>query len=263
MENRRNNNNLSFWLMVSGLISLGFIFIFISQVVTNEFWKASFSNVASAIIVAGIFAAFNEKIMKGELIETILAKIQLKQQIHDTGIEEIFADISNIDYRAYIKSAKKNIDIIHVYGRTWTTSNLDEIEEKLLNSNCQIRVVLVDPESKFIPGLADFYGITPEKLKLKIEEVTDMWRKVKEKKELRKKRKTQGSIRVYYHKGQPASSLYRIDDRIINVQNKFCGTRSKKLTTLVCKKGGKAEYIYDNFTDEIEELIKSSREVDL
>jgi hypothetical protein len=253
----------SFWFTNLLLIIFGMIFILLSQILTNEFWKASCSNIASAIIVAGIFSVINEKISKDSLIELILAKMKLKQEIDSTGIEEVFTDISNVDYRYYLKTAKKSIDIVHVYGRTWTTNNMDEIEEKLLNTNCQIRVILLSPHSPFIDGLASYYNITPEDLVSKIEEVTDMWKCLYAKKMQRKKRSTQSSLTLYYHNGQPASALYRIDNRIINVQSKFSGGRSKKLPTLVCIDTERADDLYGNFYKEIQELIDISNEVSL
>jgi hypothetical protein len=257
------NKQWSFWALIGILLLLGVGFILASQYITNEFLKASCSNIASAIIVAGIFSAVNEKIVKDNLIELILSKIKLKQEIDATGIEEVFTDISDVDYRYYLKGAKKNIDILHVYGRTWTTNNLDDIKDKLLNSNCDIRVILVDPESPFIEGLAKFYGVTSDDLKQKIQEVSAMWKDLHAKKSVRKRKPTQSSIKLYYHKSQPASAVYRIDDRIINVQNKFISGRSKKLTTIVCNDTSRAYDIYNNFLNEIEELVSNSKEISL
>ncbi|GEM_PF-1060666 len=257
------NKQWSFWFLICILLLLGVGFILASQYITNEFLKTSCSNIASAIIVAGIFSAVNEKIIKDNLIELILSKIKLKQEIDETGIEEVFTDISDVDYRYYLKAAKRNIDILHVYGRTWTTNNIDIIQDKLVASNCNIRVILVDPESPFIEGLAQSYVTTSDDLKKRIQDVSVMWKNLYAEKIVRKRKTTQSSIKLYYHKSQPASALYRIDDRIINVQNRCTSGRSKKLTTIICKDTRRADDIYDNFLNDIEELITNSSEIKL
>jgi len=260
-QTKQEPSALVFWLTIIGLLAFGLGLVLISQKTTNEFWKATWSNLASAIMVAGIFSAVNEKLMKDKLVELILSKIKLKDRIDKTGIEEVYTDIRDIDYRYYLKDAKNFIDIIHVYGRTWTTNNLDEIREKLFYSNCQIRIILVSPESIFIEGLANYYNISPEELKHRISEVTKMWTDLAEEKNRRKKSKTTSSLKLFYHKGQPASSLYRIDERIINVQNKFSGMRSKKLPTIVCRNTSQTDDLYENFLKEIEDLILTSDEL--
>ncbi|MBZ0312753.1 hypothetical protein AB2T96_11145 [Clostridium butyricum] len=258
------NTKGTFWITSGALLIIGFVFVILSQTITNSFWQATCSNCASAIIVAGIFSIISETITKEQLIDTILTRMNLKKEIDETGIEDVFTDISDVDYRYYFKSAKKNIDIVHVYGRTWTTNNMDEIKDRYLNSNCDIRVVLVSPQSPFIDGLADFYNITSDELRDRIQEVTNMWKQTYlEKKEKRGRKTTQSTLKLYYHKKQPVSSLYRIDDRIINVQNKFCAGRSKKLATIICKNTKNNSDIYNDFFEDINDLVSVSDEVSL
>lgn len=261
-KSKVDKETLIFWLKIIGLILGGFVFILLSQIATIEFWKASFSNIASAILVAGILTAIDEKLIKDNLVELILDKLNLKRGIDQTGIEEVFTDISEIDYKYYFKYAKRSIDIIHVYGRTWTSNNEDEIKDKLLNSNCNIRVIIASPESPFINGLAFYYGMTPDKLKYRIEEVTTTWKKIYAKKISR--RKTESTLELYYHKGQPSYSLYRFDDKIVTVHNKVANSgKTKKLPTIVCKNTRRQDDLYSSYLDEINELVLQSEKVNL
>lgn len=262
-KTKLKNSNVYFGISILLLLVVGLLMGIISQQFTSEFWKASFSNISSALIVAGVLSFINEKIMKENLIEIILDKVDLKKNIDTTGVSEIHTNISNIKYSSYLKNSEKNIDIIHTYGRTWTSNNIDEISEKLLNSDCNIRIVLVNPNSLFIDGLAYVYGETSDGLRQIILDMSERWKELYEKKEAVKGKTTESSIKLYYHKNLPSCSLYRFDDNIINVQSKLSCGRSKKLTSIVCTNTEKEDDVYSNFNHEIEQLIKESEEIPL
>jgi hypothetical protein len=237
----------------------------ISQSVNNEFWKAIIRNIASAILITGIFSLLNQYFLKDKLVELILNKLNLKQDIDRAGIESLFSGIDDIDYRYFFKKAKKNIDILHIYGRTWTNNNIDEITNKYLNSNCNIRVILLSPNSLFVPALADHYNsehynCTPGNLRDIILEVANKWAEMVKKKH---GRKSKNFLKLYFHFGQPTNSIYRIDDRIIIVQTKTSKGKTKRLPSIICKDTQRADDLYSIYMDEIELIIKESQEVDI
>lgn len=131
-------------ILISGLL-----LIFLSGFFKNTLLVSSMQNTASALIIAGIFGLVNEYFLKDKLVELILEKLHLKESIDKTGIEALFYNISEIQYKDFIRKANKHIDIVHVYGRTWTNTNLDELTDKYLRSNCDIRVILTSPDSVF------------------------------------------------------------------------------------------------------------------
>lgn len=226
----RNEYKLRFFLSVSFLLLGGVGCLYISELISDELiLKDVLGHIGTAFFFTGVFGIVQEFILKDKLVDVILSKLKLKEDINRTGIESIFFGISDIDYGYYLKRAKSNIDIIHIYGRTWTNNYIDEIEDRLLNSNCKVRVVLLSPDSLFVPALAEHFDETPEALQQKIKDVSKLWKGVYEKKEKTKKRKTQSSIQLYFHRGMPANSLYRIDERIVFVQNKLTKGKSKRL----------------------------------
>lgn len=263
MENKvLENYRVRFWISVIVLFAIGIIFLFLSELVDNEnIWKDVLENIGTAFFFTGIFGLIQEYILKDKLVDVILSKLRLKEDIDRTGIEKVFFGISDIDYRYYFKKAVKNIDILHIYGRTWTNNHIDEIEERLLNSNCKIRIILLSPDSPFVPALAEFYGQTPDELKQTIDSVAKMWKESYLKKEVQKRKKNQSAIDLYYHCGFPTNSLYRIDDRVVFVQNKMTKGKTKSLPSFICKNTSR-EDLYSNYLTEINTLIKEAKKVD-
>jgi hypothetical protein len=261
MDKSKEIYRAQFWIGILAQLAAGVIFLLISEKIGDGIWNGVTENIGTAFFFTGIFGLVQEFILKDKLVDVILSKLKLKEDIDRTGIESVFFGISDIDYGFFLKKAKKNIDIVHIYGRTWTNSNIDEIEDRLMNSNCRIRVVLLSPDSLFVPALAEHYNQSPETLKKTIEDVSLLWKKAYEKTEKRRKRR-QSSSELYYHTGMPANSLYRIDDRIIFVQNKMTKGKSKRLPSFIYRKSEKAESLYNDQLGEIEVLIQESEKVD-
>lgn len=263
VEKIKESYKLKFFLSIFALIVIGGLFIVFSEMINNDFWSSVCNNIASALFITGVFGLINEYFLKDKLVELILSKLSLKESIDNTGIEMVFSNISEIDYNFFFKRAKKNIDIFHVYGRTWTNNHIDEIKEKLLQSNCRIRVIILSPDSEFIPALATAYDITPEELRARIYEVEKIWRDLFKEKQRVKKRRTQSVLELYHNKGKPFYSLYRVDDRVIQVTSKITKGKTKTLPSIVCKDTYKGSDLYDFYKNEIEEAIRQSEQVDL
>lgn len=245
------------------LIIVGMFFVLLSVWTDNLFWQAILSNIASALFITGIFSLINEYLLKDSLVELILSKLRLKESIEKTGVEMVFSNLAEIDYDYFLKKGKSNIDIYHIYGRTWTNNHRDELREKLLRSNCKIRVLLLSPDSMFLPALAEGYGISLETLKDRIKEVEDTWKEMYKEKLKVNRRKTQSTLELYYTKGKPFYSLYRIDDRIISVTSSIAKEKSKSVPSLVCKNTYKNNDLFDFYKNEIEKVVNESEKVEL
>jgi hypothetical protein len=259
----QENLKLRYWLGVSAFIGVGLLLLVISQIIPNNFFKNLAEDVASALFISGAFGLISELILKDKMVSLILEKLNLKEQIDKTGVVSFHKNIDGIDFKYYFKSANKNIDIVHVYGRTWTTTHFNQLKDKLRNSNCKIRVILVHPESKFISGLAYIYNCSEEELKGRILEVEGIWKSLYQEKQKMKRKKNQSSLELYYTNCFPAHSLYRFDDDLIQVQSKPTIGRSNDLTTIVCKRTDKADNLFNKYVSEIEEVLQDSKEVNL
>lgn len=251
------------YIIVSLVLSLvGICLLYISESYFKEIWKIIFSQIAVAILISVIIGIINEYVLKESLVDMILEKIKIKEDVNKTGLEELVSSIGEINYKYYFKSASKNIDIVHVYGRSWTNSNIDEIQDRVMKSNCKVRVILVDPESKFIEGLEGHFDYDSGRLKEEIKNVSLRWKEIYDKKNIRNKKATQGHIELYYHKGHPSNALYRIDDRIIVVHTKTTKGRTTRIPAMIFKDTKKNDCFYNIYLKEIDELVNQSTKVD-
>ena len=231
------------------------------------------SNIGSVLLVSGIYTIIDNMYLKKSLLELVIQKVSLDKEIDDTGLIKIDSVLTDIGYRELFEKAASNIDIIHNYARTWTTNNFDFIRNTVMNKECRLRVVLLNPESPFVPALEKHYGYAEGHLAELINEVTEKWkslycdveekRKVcSEKKSSTYKNKHYGSVELYYFNGQPTNSLYRIDNRIVVVNAKNSKEKSVFLPyTIFLNNGEKG--LYHVYLKEIETIIKEAEKVDL
>ncbi|GAA0115717.1 hypothetical protein [Clostridium senegalense] len=261
-ESKNRNFKNSHIIVILILAISGIMLLLISEFITNNICKSLINEIGSAIVISGILGIIDEYVLKESLVELILNKMKIKEEVDRTGLEELLSGISEINYRYYFKDAKRNIDIVHIYGRTWTNNNIDEITERVLKSNCKVRVILVDPNSKFVPALEEHFKYEDGKLEKLINDVGDMWKSKHEKKKNQKKKKTLGKIELYYHKGQPTNSMYRIDDRVIVVQTKTTQEKTTRMPAMIFKDTNKEDCFFKIYVNEIEQLIRESKYID-
>ena len=231
------------------------------------------SNVGSVLLVSGIYTIIDNMYLKKSLIELVIQKVSLDKEIDDTGLIKIDSVLTNIGYREHFEKATLNIDIVHNYARTWTTNNFDFIRNTIMNKECNLRVVLLNTESPFVPALEKHYGYAEGHLAELINEVTEKWKSlycdVEEKRKACSKKKSStyknkhyGSVELYYFNGQPTNSLYRIDDKIIVVNAKNSKEKSVYLPYTIFQNNGE-KGLYRVYMEEIETIIEEAEKVEL
>lgn len=235
------------------------------------------SSIGSILLISGIYSIIESYYLKKSLIDMIIDKVKLDKNIDDKGILEIGSKLSNIKYDELFTNAKEHIDIVHIYARTWTTNNFDFIKDTVMNKNCDLRIVLINPNSEFVPALEKHFGYPSGKLKELIEEVSEQWKTLfidvytKEKyltdRRLRNrksyKNKEYGSVELYYYNGQPTNSIYRVDDKIVIVESKTSKAKSSSLPYIIYKDNGLDNCMYELYTKEIECIIREAEKFDL
>lgn len=257
------------WGLFVGILGL------ICLTIQNDYVES----IGSIFLISGVYSIVESYYLKKAMIDMVIEKVKLDKDIDESGLTEIGSNIGDIRYQEYFKNANANIDIVHVYARTWTNTNYDFIKETVFNKKCKLRVVLLNPDSLFVPALEKHYGYSEGELKKYIIELTQQWRslalKVDEKrmyfsdKTYRKAHKKSyntkiyGSVELYYYNGQPTNSLYRIDDRIVTVSTKTSQGRSTHIPYMIYKKNNNPNSLYDVFEDEIDKIIKEALNINL
>lgn len=244
---------INVYLKILILISLGLMSVIVSQIIENDFWKASFSNIGSAVLVAGILAVISEAILRRELLDYIIEKINLKIQIDQSGLKEIYSYASNINYASLLQEAQLSVDIVHMNSKEWIGRHIDEIRDILNQKSCTIQVFLMSPDSIFLEPLSQHFNQSKEDMIKKIEGSVKEWKGISEKKQPLK-----GKLKIYYHNEHPTASLVRVDNKIINIQNRMVSGKSKKLFCTVFQSLNREDDIYSLYNREIRELESRS-----
>ena len=257
-----SNNSFKYLhlLVALGIAIVGIIMMTISCEIVN--------NIGSVMLVSGVYTIIDNFFLKKSLIDLVIQKVKLDEKIDMCGIVELGATLTNIEYKQLLENAENNIDIIHNYGRTWTTNNFDFVKKCVMEKCCNVRVVLLNPQSQFVSALESHYNYSEGELQKLIIEMSDKWKRLKDeldtKKETCKKRssvsyknKKCGNLELYYFNGQPTNSLYRIDDKVIVINSKTSKEKSVFLPYAIYQNNGE-QGIYSAYVHEIDTIIKES-----
>lgn len=254
-----SKKNIKYWPGVIIILLIGILLLYIEE----KFAKGSYPTISSilnkastAAFVTGLFSFLNKIILDKNLIELIYNKINLKQAIDEVGVLEMFTDISEIEYKSHFKNAKKEIDILHVYGQTWTSNNEQSILTAIQKQKCKVRVALLSPESPFVGGLASYYNYPEEKLKKKIDEAKNTWNGIYSRLSKGEKKR----LNVYCVNMLPAYAMYRFDEIIIKVDARLISSsKTKELNSVICIDNDFEVSYYSNYKKDFDELISNSK----
>ncbi len=226
----------------------------ISEQETVNVWKNIFCSIGSVLIVSGIYNVIYEYSIRNSMFNVIRKELGIKEFIVSAGVDSIWLELDDIPYKYLFKEVKSEIDILHSYGNTWNDSNRDYIKDVLKkNENITIRVILLSPQSKLLNGLYELYRKKSlhDLYKAMYESIED-WMELVELAE-----NTHNTIKIYYHNQNPTHSLYRFDDKIVNVANLIHNAKTTKLPTIICKRNDKyTDTLYLNYYKEIEKVIE-------
>jgi len=106
--------------------------------------KDLIENIGSVLLVSGIYTIIDTMFLKQSLVDLVIQKVALDKEIDDAGLIKLDSTLTNIKYKEFIENANCNIDIVHNYGRTWTTNNYDFFKKCVINKACNVRVVLLN-----------------------------------------------------------------------------------------------------------------------
>ncbi len=179
------------------------------------------------------------------------------ENLRNAGVNKAYNDVNDIDYRQLIDSAKKEIDIIHIHGMTWTNRNRASLISKLSDSNIQFRIMLLDVGGLFFAPYARFIGKDDFFLFNKMTEVLEMWGDMYN--QATENGSQEGAdVTIMFHNGIPNKSMYRFDSTI--VVNPVTMTRDKTplMPTYLCTKRTGTNDVFSSYSDEINNLARNS-----
>lgn len=225
----------------------------INDLDTINVWKSIFCSIGSVFIVSGVYNVIYEYGIRNSMFNVIRKELGIKDFIVSAGVDSIWLQLNDIPYKSLFHDVKTEIDIVHSYGNSWNEANYDYIKDVLQQKNgVTIRVILLSPKSKLVNGLYELYRKnTVEELLNSMQESIRYWLELSE-----IAQNNSNVVKIYYHEQNPTHSLYRFDDKIVNVNNLITKRRTSKLPTIICKRNEKyTDTLYSNYKSEIEDII--------
>lgn len=169
-------------------------------------------SIGTQLIAAGFIAIILEIVLHEEFIDVI--KKELKSPLKELGIGHDIAPV----FINHFGMARKRVDIIAMSFTMGKAGYSKFLVEKICATDCEIRILILDPKSQFLEGVAqDEPDRRGERVKEKIEETITFFKEFRTEfvKTHGKDFQPKGSIRVKTHKSIPYFGYFRTEDVMI------------------------------------------------
>lgn len=249
----KENYILKLILTCLGCFLFGLFFIYIPNKIENMVLKNILNNIGAILIFSGVYNIFYDAFLRKSIISMVIAKVNLKNSINETGLKEIYLRTDDIPYRSLIENSRKRITIMHAYGKMWTLNNMEYIKKCCENNKIDLKVLLLNPESPFCESLDAHYGNEKGQMKKRICEVTEKWKSFGN--EIGKK----SQINILYYDGNPAHSIYVFDDEMVIVPAIVTNEFTKEIPNIYCTKTVPDNMgLYNAYLSELEKLEQTA-----
>lgn len=212
--------------------------------------KAVLEQFAGILIATGLLAILWDLRGKRDIIDEVLAKVELGSDIETVGLARASMDWKVVPWPDLIKNARQ-IDVFIAYGSTWLSNHTAELADFAKQRRNKLRYFLPDPDDETaMTVLAERFDYTPEIISSKVVEAAEIVAKLS--------RAGNADIRVWYRRGAPTFTCYRFDDKVVVTLYAHKVGRGA-IPTLVLDEGTFTEF----FKDDLKAIQKQSREVGL
>lgn len=242
------NKLIGSWKCISILV-LGFVLLGITFTMPDNTWKVFLQTVSSYFIVSCLLDIIKKLFNDEELIKDIASGINSEINAMKLGIKKI--DINNektLTPEKIIKCAKKQIDILHVYGFSWTRDNQVILNEALKNK-VKIRVIMADFNNEI--SMKFYSNHMARDVEGKIKEVLNLW------KEIYYDSGQNNNLQIYLFNGAITHAIHLNEKNVVIKSIPSCKSYAKgNITTIHSQKLENG--IYEKYEQEINQIIKES-----
>lgn len=231
------------------ILCAGFIILSVTFAMHDNICKIFLQTISSYIIVSCLLDILKKYATDEELIKDISDGINSEIGAMALGIKKI--DINNertLTPEKIIKCAKKHIDILHIYGDSWTRENEIVLTEALKNK-VQVRVIMSDFNNDIT---MKFYSSHMGKdVKSKIQEVLEKWKNIYVNSGLN------NNLKIYLFSGAITHTIHLNEHSIVIKSIPACKAYAQgKIITIYSKNSN--EGIYEKYEQEITQIVKES-----
>lgn len=195
-------------LFAGVLILLGLSLMWVSDIEyfeSHKTLKDLVNQVGGVLITTGAIAVLWDFFARKELMNEVLEKVHLSDEVVKAGISQVFANPQKIPWNKLIDDAQ-SIDAFIAYGRTWYAINAESIRQFVASENRQLNLYLPDPnDQSLMTILAQRTDGDVAKLKQFIADTVTTFRGLQ---------KGRGSaVTLHYRRGYPTYAAHRFDRR--------------------------------------------------
>ncbi|WP_435202207.1 hypothetical protein [Janibacter sp. GS2] len=210
--------------------------------------KLVVEQVGALLVATGALAILWELRGKRDLVDEVLAKVGVADDVKETGIFRASMDWRVVPWSELIANARE-IDIHISYGSTWLSTHSAELKDFSLKRGKKLRYLLPDPEdAETMSVLASRFDYTPEIVQGKVREAA---RDVAE-----LSRQGKADIRIWYRKGAPTFTGYRFDDTYVVTLYQH-RTERTPVPTLMISGGSFGKF----FSEDLDSIVQQGHEV--
>lgn len=232
------------------ILFLGSIMLLLTFNMDDSIGKVFIQTMASYIIVSCLLDILKKYAGDEELISDISEGINSEIDAMKLGIKRI--DINNekvLSVERIIKSAKKRIDILHVYGYTWTRDN-ETILTDALKKNIKVRVIISDFSDDI--SMKFYSNHMGKDVRTEIAKVLRIW------KNIYTNSGQNNNLQIFLFNGAITHALHLNEHSIIIKSIPACKLYSKgNVTTIYSKKLDRG--IYEKYEEEIGQIVQESK----
>lgn len=162
---QRKITNLAAWLVSSGVVLLGLVFIITAPLVSNPILSEILKNIGGTVFGVGVLAFLWEVFTKRGFRQETLSLVNVAASLDKAGVEAIELNYLEAQWKELFSTAER-LDIFYAYGSTWRNTHLIALKDLVARSKMTVRVLFPDPENA--PCVAElarrFHGYTLDKL---------------------------------------------------------------------------------------------------
>jgi hypothetical protein len=258
LDHQLHSSLLNWRTIVAGLVLtiISLALLWLSQVLSaySPLWFGQvLPSFASVVGTSGVFAVVYELLVRQQQTRYVLETLELRQSLIQAGLVDITVNYMEYDYAAKIKDAK-DIVIFALYAQTWLNRYSPELTARLESADKSLTFVVPAFDNPFLPALEQHFGYQPDEVKRRIASVIATVVRPTFDIKLGKRSK----VVVIMHKGHPAYSAYKFDNRLL-LGSYYASTSRRRASMLeyVENPGG----IFDDFSEDLEDVMKQGQVV--
>lgn len=251
---------------------LGLVCLLGEQVPTTAFWKSVLNELATALMIGGLWTAAYELVLRQDFTEThdsrtrqvldavertrseVAGTLDLADREHTMGLFRVHASAEEFDFVPWLRDAKSFTAVLND-GRTWTSRHSANLRERLKDPSKSTTIVLLHPDSPALAVMARKVGSSVEALQSKIQDTVGIIRD-----SLPDPRSLPQNVRVLGHLLYNSHSVFLTDTHAA-LTPYFISRGRKTVPVFVFQDTGTPTGMFTKITEDIDQLIRDDTKV--